>query len=614
MTKLPVGALALFFMASTAFAQEAPPPRSAPRISVNREILPGSVAPTPRETHSNAASAATSVHEVRGTATIIDGEKLHVGTMDIRLFGIVPPQLSANYGPQARAALDAMVAGQPVWCLLRERDHDGRVLATCHAANGLDLALELLRHGLAVTARGSLADTDIAAVYLASEQAAQTQKIGLWSPGPPPATATTASSAADAAKPPVSIAALAATPLAATPASPLVTVDAKKDVAPAAVSSTQAATTPVVPLVSASSLAPGDVMEVPEDSHFFARYQILIAGFLMLATALGISCILAVQRWHERREEMKAVAAALRGELMAARAVCQTRLKSIVSEDDDIAAAWPRLRATLYQAYVGRLGWLGAELARQVASIYGQASDYAAYYNTGDETRATTMPKRQALQMLSVHIDEVLPKLATIEQTGKRPALPLPHKTYVPLPEFARTRVTERSLITTVKPETPPPPSPTPPSGPAPTQTSALQSAAPSSAFEESAEEVNETAAKESDGPAAKANAETLKAQAAEPVARTLPPPVYPRSEKAAPRTTASVVSKTAAGAASVPVAMWDAVRKFAREHLPETQTPDEHAMDYATLIEQDIAGMTFGEDEADVSYHAETPKRSNGG
>ena len=128
------------------------------------------------------------------------------------------------------------------------------------------------------------------------------------------------------------------------------------------------------------------------------------------------------ERRRDRRDEMKAIAAALRGELLAARAVCQARLKTW-AESESKSAAWPRIRSTLYQAYVGRIGSLGAMLARQIASIYGQAVDYAAYYNSASSEglRPEGVSKRQALQTLVQHIEEVLPKLAAIEQTGVPP-------------------------------------------------------------------------------------------------------------------------------------------------------------------------------------------------
>jgi hypothetical protein len=308
----------------------------------------------------------------------------------------VPPQLSASFGPQARGALDALIGGgQNVSCHVRDRDHDGRLLATCRAANGTDPALALLRNGLAVAARGSIAETELAEPYVAAEQAAQSEKLGLWS------MALTAPPAAEAPQ-----------PAAKTDPQKTATQNKPTEVQPKTASAVMVPNKPPVPDLAKDN--PG----------LFARYQILIAGFLMLITTLTILGVVTINRSRERREEMRALAAALRGELLAARAVCQTRIRSIATPEDDRAVSWPRIRVTLYQAYVGRLGWLGAELARQIASIYGQASDYAAYYNhLSDGPAASATPKRQALQALVAHIDEVLPRLAGIEQTGQRAAI-----------------------------------------------------------------------------------------------------------------------------------------------------------------------------------------------
>ncbi|MDE2029519.1 MAG: hypothetical protein KGI97_03035, partial [Alphaproteobacteria bacterium] len=173
----------------------------------------------------------------------------------------------------------------------------------------------------------------------------------------------------------------------------------------------------------AQAYGDGTTPNIPANSGqgFFARYQILIAGLLMLGTALSIIAALWTRRRRDKRDETKATAAALRGELMAARGICIGRIRSIATEEEDRAANWPRIRATLYGAYVGRLGLLGAELARQVASIYGQASDYASLYNpsnTAGSAASAGTPKKQALETLVRHIDEVLPKLAAIELTG----------------------------------------------------------------------------------------------------------------------------------------------------------------------------------------------------
>src|SRR5580704_7732936 len=112
--------IAVLLFAASAMAQMMPAPHSAPRTPVNRQTI----------TH-----AEPPARDVQGEALIIDGERLRIGDTELRLFGIVPPQLSASFGPQARAALDAVTKGQTVSCHVRDRDHDGRLLATC-TANG----------------------------------------------------------------------------------------------------------------------------------------------------------------------------------------------------------------------------------------------------------------------------------------------------------------------------------------------------------------------------------------------------------------------------------------------------------------------------------------------
>ena len=119
--------------------------------------------------------------------------------IDLRLFGIVPPQLSASFGPQARSALDELAKGQNVSCHVRDRDHDGRFLATCSTENTkADLALELLKRSRLKIIMARLQPTDLAQPYEAAEDAAQASKLGLWSTAVPQA----ATPAAPPAPPP----------------------------------------------------------------------------------------------------------------------------------------------------------------------------------------------------------------------------------------------------------------------------------------------------------------------------------------------------------------------------------------------------------------------------
>jgi hypothetical protein len=394
-------------LATSAMAQEAPAPRKMPRTPVNRQQVVHPATPPSRD--------------IQGLPTILDGEKLKLNGFDLRLFGIVPPQLSASYGPQARTALDSIVGGQAVTCHIRDRDHEGRLLATCQSSSGKDIAAELLQRGLAVTARGSLSDSELAPAYIAAEEGAQAAHSGLWSMLLP--AASTPSAVVPVTVPPavapepVKLEApkLIETPVIISAAVTKRDEPKKEDVKPdhKAVS---------VPVMTSDPMMAVPVTSLPTSGGFFARFQILIGGALMLMTALGVLTALSWQRRREQKDELMALAAALRGELLAARAVCQTRLRQIASDADEKAIAWPRLRSTLYQAYVGRLGWLGAELARQIASIYGQANDYASYYNNmaPDDGHA---PKKQALHNLVNYIDEVLPRLEHIESTGRRPAV-----------------------------------------------------------------------------------------------------------------------------------------------------------------------------------------------
>ncbi len=278
-----------------------------------------------------------------------------------------------------------------------------------------------------MSARGSLRLTELAAPYLATEQAAQEARLGIWSVTLP--TAVTQSAVAEAAA--RASAAKTEVPENAVEANDKQPEQNKEETPPVTAESIQtkaepAAVSPVLENAFPHALLYGDSQRpqaVVASMGFFERYQLLVTGLLMMLTVVGIVAVVLFQRWADKREEVRSVAAALRGELMAARAVCLARLAAAEGEKGAKGLSWPRIRILVFQAYVGRLGLLGAVLSRQIASIYGQASDYFAYYATSDkkkETKSGNAPIREALQTLVGHIEEVLPKLAHIEQGTQR--------------------------------------------------------------------------------------------------------------------------------------------------------------------------------------------------
>ncbi len=410
--------LCLVTASGAAQAQLAPTPQKAPRTPVRQQQL--AIAKQPPLPASRTLT---------GEAVILDPERLRIDRIEMRLFGVVPPLLSAAFGPQARAALDQL-AKEPVTCRLRDRDRDGRLFASCQNESGLDFGVELLRRGLAVTARGSLHGTELALTYVAAEEAAKSQRLGLWSVRAPEAASK--SSIEMAAQKAVSPAAPA---VGETPAQPEAAPQETKTAAPeqpspappetavAVSSADKPATTAGESLLFVQDEAGAAPELVLPETGFVERYQLLLTGLsFLLAALIGASGFAWVRR-QEKRDSLRAIAAALRGEIMAMRSVCLARLSKMEKDGDEKTTSWPRLRSTIFQAYVGELGRLGADLARQIASIYGQSSDYASYY-VGAGARPEAASKKQALQTLVHHIEDVVPRLAGIERDGFAPRPP----------------------------------------------------------------------------------------------------------------------------------------------------------------------------------------------
>ena len=115
-----------------------------------------------------------------GTASAVSGDTLEMGGQVIRLAGIdapVPAQSCQRdgaewrCGAEAKAALTAAIASQPVECKQQAIDALGRIVADCRAGR-TDLADMMLRRGLAVSSDASR--------DLPSQAAARATAQGMW--------------------------------------------------------------------------------------------------------------------------------------------------------------------------------------------------------------------------------------------------------------------------------------------------------------------------------------------------------------------------------------------------------------------------------------------------
>lgn len=420
---LIAGITAVLVMVSTSIARAAndvaPTPRAAPRQPVVRQALANSKVEIPES------------RILTGRADVIDAERLKIGEADLRLFGVIAPQLSAPYGPQARVLLDRLADTGDMTCSIRDRDREGRFMVTCRSSDNTDLSLELLRRGLAVTARGSLHAGDLASSYEAAEKAAREQKMGLWSIAlPQPATISVVK---DASKPTEFI----------TNSNAADDSETKKPVEKTATMPDAVVSPPIVSEPMFDDTAA--LLEIVAETSLVERYQPLIIALVVLLSALVVAAGILLRQRHKMQREVRTLSAALRGELMAARAVCIARLHQMTQAEDDNSIPWPRIRIAVFQAYLGRLGLLGSDMTRKIASVYGQASDCAAYYQTSGVSVNAALPaldvgtRRQSLSKLLDYIAEVLVNLEAIEN-GKKPVVPNIPKPEVPIPPASRAK------------------------------------------------------------------------------------------------------------------------------------------------------------------------------
>lgn len=398
-------------------ADDMPAPQKAPRIKVQQQKL---------------VEEARGNRIVTGLGRAIDAERIKVGDTELRLFGVVIPALNAPHGTEAHAMIEKLLQNETVTCRVQERDKAWRLLASCKTDKHNDLSQVLLQEGWAVVARGTVQDTNFADLYLAAESKAQIQRLGMWAEPKlteaKPDAKTADTPTADAK----TMTGAAEKPAAEKPA------DADKTnlkSPPAGSLPAIAAATAALPQLQVPTMLPPEVMTTASAAPESAPVWVWFAGFAPMGVMILYSLGQIALRRYEYMQERKALAAALRGELMAARAICISRADTLGYGSEAISkltTVWPRLRSTLYQAYVGRLGLLGPELARRVSSLYGQFSDYAQFYATRPNAEAAgkidNATVQQTLFTIIDHIEDTLNNLQQVEASGKAPRRLLPQR------------------------------------------------------------------------------------------------------------------------------------------------------------------------------------------
>ncbi len=469
----PTGSLsnAIKVAAKTALSND--PNASKPVKQSAKEMAKESIAKANAKELAKQSIVGKEAKEFEGVAKALDGERLMIGEKEIRLFGIVTPGISSNYGPQARQKLDAIIKGA-VLCKVTDKDKDGRPIAFCGTVDTPDLSYEMLRQGWAMVDRKALKNNSLAEVYEKVEQEAQSLNKGLFAPMPmvnsvpisnpsntvtvPLVAPTTVQAAQAAAQPSSSSSApITAQPITAMGAKvetikggsrpaerdPVARGEEPRTALSLIMPETTTATTATKP-AEAPAAAPAPVTAKPTEAApapaatassssspqggFIERYQGIVGGVLWIFGALAFGLAAVIRDRMQLAEKRRALAAALNGELTSARHICRTRARELIRQrrlgeaenQPRPSQLWPRIRAVVYQAHVGSIGLLGSDLARRVASVYGQCADYAAYYQ---QTAMQRLPSGTAvsetLSTLADHIDNILDGLAQVEYTGR---------------------------------------------------------------------------------------------------------------------------------------------------------------------------------------------------
>lgn len=128
-------------------------------------------------------SFTATARDFSGQAQALDARTLEIDGNIIRIFGIEAPALDQtctwsdkviNCGPIARSALMDLITGASVDCtVIEDRADNHPIIATCQV-DGFDLGRNMVHTGWA------LADRNVAANYIETEDKARAAKRGLW--------------------------------------------------------------------------------------------------------------------------------------------------------------------------------------------------------------------------------------------------------------------------------------------------------------------------------------------------------------------------------------------------------------------------------------------------
>lgn len=121
--------------------------------------------------------------DIKGQASVIDGDTLEIQGTRIRLHGIDAPESSQQCyrqgqpwkcGQWAAQALDTILKGKHLSCSKKGSSY-GRVVAVCHVIEtGQDIAQVMVRGGGAVAAR------KYSMAYVPAETEAIAKEAGIW--------------------------------------------------------------------------------------------------------------------------------------------------------------------------------------------------------------------------------------------------------------------------------------------------------------------------------------------------------------------------------------------------------------------------------------------------